>query len=269
MTKHTLAALSFLVIAGCATDDDQLLPTDDSGDELLADPAIAEGIEDMTPDDVAELAAHANDTRVDGVLSPIDRATPAREAAKFRATVETISPDSDQAAASRVVTHQVHVTGYKQSRSYFCVPASSRTVLSHWDSTPPSQLDIARREKTIENHGTYMVDVPPALNHYQGHNTFLRSTIANTADLLNVLSIDVTQIKSAMIAAVRGKDLPTWAAHGFDGFHGIVLYGYVQNGSTYYIKTWDPLHVSWSGAHAFRAYKVAKATIDNAGEVVW
>jgi hypothetical protein len=54
-----------------------------------------------------------------------------------------------------------------------------------------------------------------------------------------------------MIAAVRGKYLPTWAAHRADGYHAIALNGWLEQAKRNYIRTWGPLDVSWSGAHAF------------------
>ncbi len=53
---------------------------------------------------------------------------------------------------------------------------------------------------------------------------------------------------------MRGKYLPTWAAHGFDGYHAIAPDGWIQSGSRYWIR--DPLQVSWRGAHAFPASTV-------------
>jgi hypothetical protein len=275
---------------GCGNEvgSDRPEPTSETAEELdlAGDPLVAADVEGApTADDLAELAEHAGDVRIDGVLAEKARVPAATEAPKYAAVrantarlglhldVESDSDEVPAAAnnlAATTVTHAVHIQGAKQSRSDWCVPASGYSMLSTFDSTPPSQTTLAVAMHTHDGHyGTYFSDVPRVLNRYEKRNTYILSTIHGTSDLLNLVFSDVGYMHAALMAGVRGAYLPTWAAHGYDGNHAIVLYGWIQKGSAYWIKTWDPLHVSWSGAHAFRGYTVSSAIKHFNSTVIW
>ena len=73
------------------------------------------------------------------------------------------------------------------------------------------------------------------------------------------MKLDLKAADGAVITGVQGSYLPTWKRRGFVGNHFIVVYGWSKKGKEpYRVYTWDPLRVSWSGAHSFRAKAVVR-----------
>ncbi len=273
-----LAALCAAIgVSGCggaelsstAGDDDEL---GESIDPLMDEVSLAQE-PDLTPEEQA-LAALPQQSAVNGLIPesnpPVDPAAAAKEAAAqdFARADGLTSLDAEEAEfdanpridlAARVKSDRAPVRGVKQATNVWCAPASARTMLFAFDSTPPSQRRLANRMETTSN-GTLPSHIPGPLNHFQDKiHYILSSAVDNTSDLITRVKIDVGQ-NAGVMAGVQGGELPTWAKHGFTGGHAIVLYGWSRKGTEpYKVMTWDPLRVSWSGAHAFRAKRVVRA----------
>lgn len=262
MKFRVLLAALVPLVASCATSDDYSETSDDLDElDLAGDPAVSPDRSD-DPDPTPDTDA------VGDHFAGVTRATVAVPAAPSIAKYSEASADADALAPSTTRTSRaIPITGVKQHWDDWCVPASGHTILSAFRDDPPTQSTLANRMHTW--NGTPMVNVPPVLNDYQQRNHYILATVTDVDWLLYIVHYNVKTTRAPMMAALEGGDLPDWAAHGLWGYHAIVLYGWIKDGTDNWIKTWDPLHVRWSGAHAFRARVIQRAMNAQESYLVW
>jgi hypothetical protein len=256
-----LAGLSTLVAACAVSPDNSQQPDDLDEFDLSDDPAVM-----PDPGDDPDLApdVEAIGEQFEGVARSNVAIPDATAMTKFsEATANQEALATTKARTSRAI----RITGVKQHDPVWCVPASGHTILSAFMANPPTQTTLAHRMHT--DAGTLMQNVPPILNDYEHRNNYILAKVKKVENLLYIVHYNVRFKNAPMMAALEGGDLPDWAAHGFVGYHAIVLYGWIKEGSSNWIKTWDPLHVRWSGAHAFRAKIIQQAMNDKESFLVW
>ena len=194
-------------------------------------------------------------------------------ASSLAAEASTQSADAPATTDSTALSSShrtVSITGEKQQRPYWCVPASSRITLSALRSNPPTQTTLANRLHTTSD-GTQMAFLPAALNAYQSKNHFIfTNTTPSSSNLVTRVRYDIDEQRSPLVPALQGSYLPAWRARGYSGYHAVVIYGWnVATKQPYYLNLYDPLNVSWSGPYNVKASTVYSAMKAEHNELVW
>lgn len=257
-----------------ATDDGQVA---DSVDALVEDTTI---VEELPPEQkVVNGVAPSPAIAADPLL--LERNTAAQRYSQSFATDlafqldssdETSAFSSSAVEALAVSKGSVSITGEKQQKSYWCVPASSRITLSALRSSPPTQKTLASKEHTSAAiGGTVMTNVAPVLNSYQTKNHFLYSNdTPSSSNLVTRVRYDIDSLRSPLIPAIQGSYLPAWKQRGYSGSHAIVIYGWnVATKKPYNLNVYDPLNVKWSGAYNVPASTIYAALKANGKALVW
>lgn len=149
--------------------------------------------------------------------------------------VSTVAPAALPSSATLAVTVQ------KQSKDYYCAPASGRVALSAFIVAKdlPSQDAIARRMGTT-SQGTATSNVAVGLNASQSKNSYVYSVGMDLATYRTVVQSGISTYKAPQVDAVEMARLPWYAGTGTSGGHAVATYGYYIATKVWQMHVFDP-----------------------------
>jgi hypothetical protein len=177
-----------------------------------------------------------------------------------------IDAGATRAQPQAITYHNLRIAVQMQQHPEWCVPAATRAILTHFGQVL-SQTAIARAEGTGA-HGTALSRVPAVLNAHQGYNGYVIVHPTSASNLFSRVHDDIQSWNSPMLAGVRGKYLPIWAANNYNGYHAETLYGYASDGTT--LQYFDPLDATpMYGRHVVNKSDMYAAMTANGNDLVW
>jgi hypothetical protein len=168
--------------------------------------------------------------------------------------VAQASPAAAPAPVQIQAGKQLSIKRQAQLRSYWCVPAVVRAMLSmhRSGSALPSQSVLASHMHTTKN-GTSSRAALQTLNQVARKHIYDFNTAGSGSRLLSVIKASINR-KHAVYASVWSNNEP-WQKGGSKEGHAILAYGY--SGNTIY--WWDPADNSNHRASANASYSALKA----------
>jgi len=163
----------------------------------------------------------------------------------------------------------VAITTQDQQDPVWCVPASTRAVLSAFLRNLPTQAQLAAQEGT--NYlGTYLERVPAVLNQYQHRVAYEFRNTATLTQYREQVRTDVDVYRAPLILAVDPSRLPWYQKLSLaNGNHAIVGFGYVFTPRFAGIDTWDPSGLPEAGEHVVGVDALWHAGAELGEPVVW
>lgn len=128
-------------------------------------------------------------------------------------------------------------TIYYQSTSYYCVPASVKSVLQYINGSSSSQSTIARALDTTTS-GTSMSKVPEYLNKKQDDCIYLLKNYPSQSSMCAAIYSTITNDKDPCIMGITDKTGNYWGYYATDG-HALVVNAIYSDKSK--IQFADPL----------------------------
>ena len=156
-----------------------------------------------------------------------------------------------------------------QQDPVWCVPASTRAVLSAFIKNLPSQAYLALLEGTGQ-FGTYLDRVPAVLNHYQSRIKYEVRSTKNFTEYREQVRTDVDVYRAPLILAIDPAQAPWYLSlHLQTSNHAIVANGYAFTPRFGGIVIWDPSGLPQAGVHVVDVLKLWAAAAPLGAPVVW
>jgi hypothetical protein len=104
--------------------------------------------------------------------------------------VQALDAQGTANATNAAVTYRsLSISIQVQQKSEWCVPASTRAILTHF-SQSPTQTTLATKLHTSNTNGTAMSAIAPVLNSYESSNTYAIAHPSSSTDLINRVTVD-------------------------------------------------------------------------------